>query len=127
MTAFSLLPNRKALSTQRSKKSWLASLLLLQVFTYPLNAMDDPNASSPLASKKQLDDLREGMVESFPTSLPSYDHASPKEDHAERKALFDKIIQVTQAEYDWPYHVKKSLEQFIPTCQDPDLQKNLET
>ncbi|MBW8310053.1 MAG: hypothetical protein K0M45_10560, partial [Candidatus Paracaedibacteraceae bacterium] len=40
---------------------------------------------------------------------------------------FDKIIQVTQAEYDWPYHVKKSLEQFIPTCQDPDLQKNLET
>ncbi|MBW8308180.1 MAG: hypothetical protein K0M45_00815 [Candidatus Paracaedibacteraceae bacterium] len=115
-------------SSSRSSKAWLASLLLLQVFhPDPLRAMDDPRASSSHASRKQLDELREGMVESLPTSLPPYGHASPKEDHAERQALFNKVIEVTHAEYDWPYHVKKSLEQFISSCQDPELQKKLET
>ncbi|MBW8308907.1 MAG: hypothetical protein K0M45_04635, partial [Candidatus Paracaedibacteraceae bacterium] len=111
-------------SSSKSRKAWLASLLLLQVFhPDPLRAMEDPNASSPHASRKQLEERQEGKVES---PVPSFEHTSLKEDHAERQALFEKIIEVTQAEYDWPYHVRKSLEQFIPTCQDPELQQKLQ-
>ncbi|MBW8308178.1 MAG: hypothetical protein K0M45_00805 [Candidatus Paracaedibacteraceae bacterium] len=111
-------------SSSKSRKAWLASLLLLQVFhPDPLRAMEDPKASSPHASRKQPEERQEGRVES---PIPSFEHTSLKEDHAERQALFNKIIEVTQAEYAWPYHVRKSLEQFIPTCQDPELQKKLE-
>ncbi|MBW8308037.1 MAG: hypothetical protein K0M45_00085 [Candidatus Paracaedibacteraceae bacterium] len=137
MTVLPCLSSRSPFKTSRSRKNrsaWLASLLLLQVFHLdPLRAMEDPKTTSPHVSKKQLDELREGMVESLSNASlasvsPLLDNHPPlKEDHAERQALFEKIIEVTQAEYDWPYHVKKSLEEFIPTCQDSELQQKLQS
>ena len=48
-----------------------------------------------------------------------------KDIQQERKVLMDKIIKVTNAEYDWPCHIKTALKQILPPLPSTNFEEQL--
>ncbi|MBW8308179.1 MAG: hypothetical protein K0M45_00810 [Candidatus Paracaedibacteraceae bacterium] len=64
-------------------------------------------------------------TERIPSLSLNQDIVFEEESH-EREALVNEIIGITQAEYDWPYHVKSALSKFLILYPETPLKEKVE-